>query len=129
MSTLIIRSSCSSAAASCGPFGADSTGFDATEMIALTCPWPGVVISSARQPADRFRIDPPPPRNALRRELGDRGVERREPIDVLCHPTEPHPLFAKQDVHHAEQQEHIAAGADEEMLIRDLGRLGPPRID
>ena len=47
---------------------------------------------------------------------------RRQELAVL----EP---FLEDRPHHREEQERVAAGADEVMLLRDLRGLGPPRID
>src|SRR3954462_731565 len=227
MSTLTISDSRSSAAASCGPLGADSTGLVATEITAWICPSPGAVISSARQPIGnspqtsgardtrliRRPIEIPLPRpgapvvlaaNAAafgniappgssrcpvrtlttsisqlasvpyscvqvpirpytaarppaaswwaspriaagsipQRAATRSGAKSATAASSAASPStcwasrpsrtrrgEPAPPVGEQRVHDAEQEERDAAGADEQVLIRQLGGLRPPRVD
>ena len=48
---------------------------------------------------------------------------------MLSKPPQPHQFFLKERVRHAQQKKDIRAGADEDVFIRGLRRIGAPGID
>jgi len=79
--------------------------------------------------ADGRCVDAARRRDAFRREVGEQRAHLVHPADVRREAAEVDQVLVEQRVRHGGEQEGVAAGTDEEMLVGVLGRLGAARVD
>ena len=82
-----------------------------------------------RKPPNRLRIHAGLLLHGLRREVRHHRGNRRHAINEGVCPSGIDQSLVKEHMDHRCQQEDIGAGTDEDMLVSDIGRLCPTRID